>query len=138
VSGSSAERAAFLDDDWFELASRLAAGTTGGDGPELRVQHVVGGGRAEPEVRYVVVVEGGRPVSVVPGADPAADVVLTTDRAAAADLVAGRVALDTAYMQGRAKLAGDPAAVLALLRASRDPAWRSFADRLAASTDLTG
>ena len=138
MSGSSTERAPFLDDAWFELATRLTEGTTTDGGPDLRVQHVVGGGRAEPEVRYVTVVEGGRPVSVARGADPAAEVVLPTDRAAAAELATGRVALDTAYMQGRAKLAGDPVAVLALLRASRGPAWHAFHDQLAAATDVSG
>ncbi len=95
---------------------------TGGPDGDVRIDATL---RASEAV-VVAVAESTRP----------ADVVVTVVRPVAVDVAAGSLRLDTAYMQGRLKVAGPHRLVLALLAATATPAWEQARDRLAAMTDF--
>jgi predicted lipid carrier protein YhbT len=69
--------------------------------------------------------DAGGPSLAEPGPAPAAvaGTMLDVDFAA---LLRGELAADTAYMQGRLKLAGDGRAVLEVLRATATTAFRAM------------
>src|SRR4029453_9411580 len=59
------------------------------------------------------------------GPDPAAEVMLVTPRALAADMAAGRVEPSVAFMQGRMKTSGDQAALRRVLAVTATPEYEA-------------
>ena len=104
----------------------------------VRIQHVVTGGPAGDRRCTAVVDEAdGTLVEVVAGADTAAEVTITLAHADAPAVLGGSVSLDVAYMQGRVKVAGDPAAVLRVLELSPAPSWEPVRAGVAAALEIT-
>jgi hypothetical protein len=131
------ERVAFLSADWCAAAGSLGPLPVDGS-TAFAVELVVTEG-PRSDTRVVAELLPGAPPRLAPGArSPAvsgAVVTLTLARDDALAILNGRLRLDTAYMQGRAKLAGDHGLVLRLLSASASPAWEAGRSRLAAITD---
>jgi putative sterol carrier protein len=102
--------ARFLSADWVTDLT-TAAGNVRLEGDlDVTVQQVVVDGAGDP-VRWAVRVTGDRVLVVAGGvADP--DVTVTTDRATAAALARGEVAVTDAFMAGRIRIAGDLRALL--------------------------
>jgi hypothetical protein len=129
----------FLDEAWCAAVRDLGplppavTDLLAGGPVVVRVELAGPDGDARLDVRL----EAGRPVEVGPAEAPAAagaDLVLTLSRADARAVVDGALRLDTAYMQGRAKLAGDHGRALRLLAASAGEGWERARSRLAAVT----
>jgi hypothetical protein len=101
----------FLSDAWFEALA--AAGEAARVPADLRleVQQVIPDGPDGAEVAYVVSVAGGR-VRVRRGRAERPDVTFTQDRATAEAIHEGRLAAQTAFIDGRLRLSGDLPAVL--------------------------
>lgn len=125
----------FLSDGWVAALPATYAEVPADGSPPVLVQHVVTDG-PDGEVAYWVAVEHGRPMDAGPGVRPDAAVTVTTPYPLAADLATGRVEPSAAFMQGRAKVSGDQAALLRLLRANAAPAHRAATTRLAERTRL--
>jgi SCP-2 sterol transfer family len=113
----------FLSEDWVSLQRELGAALPPRPGVSARVQFTVTG--APGEVVYWLAWEDGRVVDGGLGPDPAADVMLTTPRALAAELAAGRVEPSVAFMQGRMKTSGDQAALLRVLAVTATPEFEA-------------
>lgn len=110
--------ARYLSPEWFDridAASQLPApeAVPGADAIEgtLTLQQVVTGGPAG-DVEYQVIVSGDR-VRVAPGRAARADAVVTADHATATAVHAGDLTIQEAFRQGRVKLKGDMALLLA-------------------------
>jgi hypothetical protein len=132
------ERVAFLTAEWCASAGSILEplpleGWTG-----FVVELVVTEG-PKSETRVAAALVPGAPPNLSPGssssAPPGPVVTLTLTRDDALAILFARLRLDTAYMQGRAKLAGDHGLVLRLLSASAGPTWEVCRSRLAAITD---
>jgi hypothetical protein len=114
--------ARFLSADWFdeiESASTSGTGSTSGAGstdPDQRlVMEQVVTGTPDGEVRYLVVVEGGRThvVRPSPGDTPTeAELTIICDWPTATAIAQGRLSTQRALMQGRLRVRGSPTALL--------------------------
>jgi hypothetical protein len=126
---------AFLGEAWRSAveASGAVPLDAWSDGP-THIQVILTGDPAG-ELRLVATLAAGRPITLqLDGASPAG-LVLTLSRADAQALAEGSLRLDTAYMQGRAKLAGDQGLVLRLLAFSARTGWEQARAALSASTN---
>lgn len=88
------------------------------------------------EVTYWVTVEDGRVTGTGAGPRPDATVTVAVPHAVASDLAAARLDMSSAFMQGRAKVGGDHAALLRLLAVTSRPEHRAATERLAGRTRL--
>jgi hypothetical protein len=128
--------AAFLGAGWCAAVADLGSVPVDAwSGPPTSLRLEVAGGPAG-DARVDVVLEGGVPMQLSEEGSAKADVVATLGWADAVAVADGSLRLDTAYMQGRAKLAGPHSSVLALLAVSATPAWERARQRLAALTDF--
>lgn len=134
-----------LSDAWVAAYRAACAGLPPRPGASGRLQVVVTGG-PEGDVVWWVTFADGQAVDAGRGGvvlDPDAElpdglplVAITEPWDVAAAVARGELELSAAFMQGRAKTAGDQAALLRLLALTATPAYRSatraLADRTAA------
>lgn len=123
----------FLSDEWLAAvleAYRDLPPTPGATGV---VEHTVTAAPAG-DTAYWVVVEDGRVTGTGPGPRPDATVTVTVPYPVAAELATNRLDLSSAFMQGRAKVAGDHAGLLRLLATTARPEHRAATERLAGRT----
>jgi putative sterol carrier protein len=98
-----------LSDAWF---NEIAAGTPPpADEPVAVLQQIVTGG-PDGEVRYHVIVAGGRAV-LVPGPASAPDATFTEDYATAAAIARGELTTPAALLSGHIQVAGNMATLSA-------------------------
>jgi putative sterol carrier protein len=101
--------ARFLSDEWF---NEIAAGTAPpADEPVAVLQQVVTGG-PDGEVRYHIVVAGGRAV-LVRGPASAPDATFTEDYATAAAIAQGQLSTQAALLSGQILVGGNMATLSA-------------------------
>lgn len=134
----------FLSEEWVAAWQAACAGLPEAPGASGRLQVVVTGAGAGGDVVWWLdfadgrAVGGGRggpaldPDEAGPGGLPL--VALTVPRPVAAAVARGELELSAAFMQGRAKTAGDQAALLRLLAVTATPAYRAAARSLAERT----
>jgi predicted lipid carrier protein YhbT len=127
--------ARFLTDEWIDELQKLGTGPAPFGDVSGRVQMVVTGG-PDKDVKYVLVLDGGRVAEARAGAAADADLTLTVEYANAVALQQGELDPSVAFMQGRSKAAGDTGLLLALLPAMRTDAYRAFREKLTAVTDF--
>ena len=125
----------FLSDEWLAAGTREGGSLPAVPGVSIRLQQVVTGG-PEGEIRYVTVIVDGRTIEQHAGADPAADVTITTTWADAIAIHAGELDINAGFMQGRVKVGGDMAKLLELLPLASGTNWRDAQARVAADTDF--
>lgn len=94
----------FLSPGWFDELRRAAAAASVPADLSLTVQEVVVDG--DTERAYAIRMAGGR-VEVLDGRVADADVSFTQDLATAREIAAGRLAAQTAFMDGRLRVGGD-------------------------------
>ncbi|MBW8825928.1 MAG: SCP2 sterol-binding domain-containing protein [Acidobacteria bacterium] len=127
--------AAFLSDEWLAVGVAEASGLPAVPGASIRLQQVVTGG-PEGDVRYVTVIDDGRTVQQRRASDDEADVTITTTYADAVAIQQGTLDINTGFMQGRVKVAGNMAKLLDLLPLTTRTEWRDVQARIAAATDF--
>lgn len=155
--------AAFLSDEWLRSWAELAGQLPVRPGASARVARVVTGGPGG-DVRYVEVFGDGRVVEVltgdaavaaagsasaagsgssasgsaasaVGGGDGGVDVTLTATHDDAVAVVRGDLDITAAFMQGRIKVVGNMARLLAVLPVTQTASYREALARLAQRTD---
>ena len=130
---------AFLSDEWFAVGVTEGATLPAVPGASIRLQQVVTGG-PDGDVRYLTVIDDGRTVDQRRAQDPAADlapdVTITTTYADAVAIQQGALDINTGFMQGRVKVAGNMAKLLDLLPLASRTEWRDVQARIAAATDF--
>jgi len=125
---------AWLSDEWYEQTGELATALQGPEELSARIQVVVSGG-PEGDVPYTRELEGGRLVGSAPGRIRDPEVVLSSGWEDARAMVAGELDHEVAFMQGRMKVTGSMAVVLALFALGATPAGRDVRRRIAEITD---
>ncbi|MGA8723870.1 MAG: SCP2 sterol-binding domain-containing protein [Acidimicrobiales bacterium] len=125
----------WLSPEWFDEVRAL--GTDCPKRPDLSgIFQCELTGAPTGTVRCYAVLEDGRLQSGSPGRAPAADGALTASWDDGVALTTGSLDPNVAFMQGRLKVTGSMALMLALLSAAASEAYRDFSKRLAAVTDF--
>jgi putative sterol carrier protein len=96
----------FLSPEWIAALDVAAQEATVPGGVRLTIQQIVIDDGADDDVRYHLVLDGGR-LRVVPGEADAPDVTLIQTREVAAALSRGELNAQQALEAGRLKLRGD-------------------------------
>jgi hypothetical protein len=124
-----ADTVEFLSQEWLDLQCELLADLPARAGASGRLQHTVTGVPGG-EVAYWLDFDDGRVVGGRLGSDPEPAVAITAPLAVAVDIASGNVEPSVAFMQGRAKVAGDQRMLLRLLALTATPEYRAAASRV--------
>ncbi|HEX6570110.1 MAG TPA: SCP2 sterol-binding domain-containing protein [Acidimicrobiales bacterium] len=127
------EPVAFLSAEWQALLPGAYADLPPRAGDTALVEHTVTGAPGGDVVCWTAF-EDGRLVGSGSGARPEAAVTVTLPYAVALEVATGRSDASAAFMQGRAKVGGDQAALLRVLALTATPAYRVATGRLAERT----
>jgi putative sterol carrier protein len=125
--------AKWLTQPWFDETRAMVADQPVAPGVSAVLQFDVTGG-PEGEVIYHWALEDGRLVSAAEGAADAPDVTVTMVWDDATAVQRGNLDPNVAFMQGRLKVAGSMAVMLALLPTVNTPDHQDLRRRIAAVT----
>lgn len=123
--------AKWLTQEWLDESTRLAEGQPDRPGASARLQYVITDGPGGDVTYYWIVVDG-RLVESRLGRLEDAEVTLSETYDDAQAIQRGELDANAAFMQGRIKVAGDVAKLMALLPITASPEFQQFnADVLA-------
>ena len=125
----------YLSPEWMALTKELAADFPETPGATARLQYVVTGG-PDGEVRYHHVIDNGHTVEHALGDDPEAEVTLTSSYEDKMKVDKGELDANAAFMQGRVKISGNIAKVMALLPLTNKPEYRAIQDKIREQTEF--
>jgi alkyl sulfatase BDS1-like metallo-beta-lactamase superfamily hydrolase len=127
--------AKWLSDDWFEEASKLAEGQPERPGATATMQYVVTGG-PDGEIKYFMQIENGHLVKQALGELPDAEVTMTMTYDDSMKVQKGELDANAAFMQGRVKVAGNMAKLMALLPLTNAPEYKDLQQRIRDITEF--
>lgn len=125
----------YLSPEWMELFKEMAGAFPETPGATARLQYVVTGG-PDGDVRYYHVVDNGRTVEHALGDDPTAEVTLTSSYDDRMKVDKGELDASTAFMQGRVKVTGNIAKVMALLPLTGKPEYEAIQAQVRHQTEF--
>jgi putative sterol carrier protein len=106
--------AKWLTQEWLDEGRKLAEGQPERPGATARLQYVITGG-PEGDIRYYWVLENGKLLESRLGELPDAEVTLTESYEDALRIQKNELDANAAFMQGRVKVSGNMAKLMALL-----------------------
>ena len=127
--------AKYLSQDWLDTARALGADQPERPGASCRLNCVVSGSPSG-EVSAYWVVQNGRVLEAQLGALDDAEVTLTATWQDAVRIADGELDVNAAFMQGRVKVTGNMAKLMALLPLSATPECRDYQQRVRAVTEF--
>jgi putative sterol carrier protein len=127
--------AKYLSPEWMALNKELAAGFPEMPGASARLQYVVKGG-PDGDVRYHHVVENGHTLEFALGDDPDAELTLTVAYDDKLQVDKGELDAMAAFMQGRVKVEGNMAKLMALLPLTNTPEYEAIQDQVREQTEF--
>lgn len=126
----------YLTQEWMDRAHELTAAVPETPGANVRLQQVVAGAPGG-DVTYHLVIVDGRTVAQGLGEDPeGADVVLTSTYEDSVKVLLGELDPSAAFMQGRVKVTGNMAKMMALLPLTNNPEHKRAQEQLREETEL--
>jgi len=125
----------WLTQEWLEEERRLAESQPERPGASSRMQYVVTGG-PDGEVRYYWILENGKLLDSQMGELSDSEVTLTTDYDDAMKVQQGELDANAAFMQGRIKVTGNMAKLMALLPITNSPEYKQFQEDLRQVTEF--
>jgi putative sterol carrier protein len=125
----------WLTQEWLDESTRLAETQPVRPGATARLQYVVTGG-PDGEVKYYWIVEDGRLIENRLGELADAEVTLTETYDDAMRMQKGELDANAAFMQGKIKVAGDVAKLMALLPITMSPEFAEFQQTVLAMTEF--
>ncbi|MGH9164151.1 MAG: SCP2 sterol-binding domain-containing protein [Acidimicrobiales bacterium] len=126
--------AKWLSQEWHEETKRLAETQPERPGASARLQYVITGG-PDGEVRYYWVLENGKLLDVALGDLDDAEITLTQSHADAMKIQQGELDANAAFMQGRVKVTGNMAKLMALLPITNSPEYKQLQTEIRAVTE---
>ncbi|MDP8975220.1 MAG: SCP2 sterol-binding domain-containing protein [Actinomycetota bacterium] len=127
--------AKWLTQEWLDEERRLAESQPERPGASARMQYVVTGG-PDGEVRYYWILENGKLLDSQLGDLGEAEVTLTTNYDDAMKVQQGELDANAAFMQGRVKVTGNMAKLMALLPITNSPEYKQFQEELRQVTEF--
>ena len=125
----------WLTQDWFNEQKRLAEDQPERPGASARMQYLITGG-PDGEVAYYWVLEDGKLIEDQLGRIDDAELTLTTNWADAKMIQEGKLDEQAAFMQGKVKVDGNMAKLMALLPITNSPEYKELQEKLRAVTEF--
>ena len=127
--------AKWLTQEWLDEGKKLAEGQPERPGASARLQYVITGG-PDGDIRYYWVLENGKLLESKLGELPDPEVTLTQNYEDAMRIQKGELDANAAFMQGKVKVTGDIAKLMALLPITMSAEFAEFQKQVLAITDF--
>lgn len=127
--------AKWLTQEWLDESTRLAEGQPERPGSTARLQYVIVDG-PDGDVAYYWIIVDGRLVENRLGHLDDSEVTLTETYDDAKAIQRGELDANAAFMQGRIKVGGDVAKLMALLPITTSPEFQAFNAAVLAITEF--
>jgi len=127
--------AKWLTQEWLDEGKKLAENQPERPGATARMQYVVTGG-PDGDIKYYWVLENGQLVESQLGHLDDSEVTLTTGYDDAVKIQKGELDANAAFMQGKVKVTGNMAKVMALLPITNAPEYKQLQTEIAAITEF--
>jgi alkyl sulfatase BDS1-like metallo-beta-lactamase superfamily hydrolase len=124
----------WLTQEWLDESSRLAADQPDRPGATARMQYVITGG-PDGDIRYYWVLEDGHIRENQLGTLDDAELTLTQSYEDALKIQQGELDEQAAFMQGRVKVEGNMAKLMALLPITSSAEYRDLQTKIREITD---
>ena len=124
----------WLTQEWMDEQTKLAQDQPERPGASARMQYVLTGG-PEGDVRFYWVLEDGRILENQLGTLDDAELTLTQSYEDAEKVQKGELDAQAAFMQGRVKVEGNMAKLMALLPITSSPEYRELQTKLQEITE---
>jgi len=125
----------WLSEEWFDQVRALTTDQPDRPGLTGRLQFEVTGG-PDGEVRYYQVLEDGRRSDGASGTIDDPDVTLSSGWADAVAMERGELDPNVAFMQGKLKVTGSMALMMAYLPGTRTPEYQTLRQQIAGITEF--
>jgi putative sterol carrier protein len=127
--------AKWLTQEWLDETRKMAEGQPERAGASARMQYVVTGA-PDGEIEYFWILENGKLTESKLGHLDDAEVTLTTGYDDAIKIQKGELDANAAFMQGKVKVTGNMAKVMALLPITNAPEYKGLQEQIAAITEF--
>jgi putative sterol carrier protein len=124
----------WLTQEWFDEGRKLAESQPERPGASARMQYVITGG-PDGDVKYYWVLENGKLLEAQLGEMPDPEVTLTQTYEDAMKIQKGELDANAAFMQGRIKVTGNMAKLMALLPLTNAPEYKQLQTEIQAITE---
>ena len=124
----------WLSQEWLDESKKLAESQPERPGASARMQYVVTGG-PDGEIKYYWVLENGKLQESQLGEMSDAEVTLTQSYDDAKKIQQGELDANAAFMQGRVKVTGNMAKLMALLPLTNAPEYKALQEQIGAITE---
>jgi putative sterol carrier protein len=124
----------YLSQEWLDEFRTMAEDQPVRPGATVKVQYVATSG-PDGDVSYYWILDEGKILEAKLGTIPDADFTMTTSYDDAAKVQRGDIDATAAFMQGRMKVAGNMARMMALLPITNSPEWKALQEKVQAMTD---
>jgi putative sterol carrier protein len=124
----------WLSQEWLDESKKLAEGQPERPGASARMQYVITGG-PDGDVKYYWVLENGKLLESQVGEMPDPEVTLTQSYEDAKKIQLGELDANAAFMQGRVKVTGNMAKLMALLPLTNAPEYKQLQEQIGAITE---
>ena len=125
----------FLSQEWLDETRALAADQPERPGASAKMQYVVTGSPGG-DVSYYWVLENGKLLESKVGTLDDAEVTLTQSYEDAVKVQKGELDANAAFMQGRVKVTGNMAKLMALLPLTNAPEYKGLQEKIKAVTEF--
>jgi len=115
----------FLSQEWLDDLRSLAEDQPERPGASAQLQYVVTGG-PDGDVKYYWILQDGKLLEAALGNAPDPDITLTRTYEDSVKVQQGELDSNTAFMQGRMKVAGDMTKFMALLPLTSSPEYQAL------------
>jgi predicted lipid carrier protein YhbT len=132
--GKDGPMSKWLSQEWLDETRKMAEGQPERPGASARMQYVVTGA-PEGDVRYYWLLENGKLLEAKLGDMDDPELTLTQTYDDAMKIQKGELDPNAAFMQGRIKVAGDMAKLMALLPITNSPEYRQLQTEIRAITE---
>jgi putative sterol carrier protein len=127
--------AKFLSQEWLDEGRELAKDQPERAGASAKMQYVVSGG-PDGDIKYYWVLENGKLLESQLGEIADADFTMSMSYDDAVAVQKGELDANAAFMQGRAKVAGDMAKLMQLMPLTMSPEYKALQEKLRAITEF--
>ncbi len=124
----------YLTQEWLDASKDLAADQPERPGASARMQYVVTG-TPDGDVSYYWILENGKLLESKVGTLDDAEVTLTQSYEDSVKVQKGELDANAAFMQGRVKVTGNMAKLMALLPLTNAPEYKALQDKVREITD---
>lgn len=127
--------AKWLTQEWLDEGKKLAEGQPERPGASARMQYVITGG-PDGDIRYYWLLENGKLLESTLGDLPDAEVTLTQTYEDAMRIQKGELDANAAFMQGKVKVTGNMAKLMALLPITNSAEYKQLQTEILAITEF--